>query len=815
LKLFIEKDISHSDYILYKSEIKAQIDDVFFSEIFLLNEDYLLINSFLYKIQPVGQNYSKLDLLNSSFLDMELEKFLSLFFSHFNNIKLVFENYKVKYLNPKNVIPCLIISTIDDRNFLHLKLSGSLMKFTPDFFEDNNLKKIAQINDLESTIEVSDLLFSDYNFIYEDVQKMLNRYGRNVKKKIKWFYEGNTFVISPEVSEEFLRKEIFELMGKYLVFGVENLKKHKIITTTPKLKLDITSGIDFLEGTAEIEIEDKIFSIYEFINMYKNNSYIMLNKDTTAVIERKYVDKIKRIFKGINKNDTNVKISFFDLPIVEELIENKLENETVLKNREIFTGFNKINKLSIPKNIVEKTELRSYQKYGFKWLSYLNEINLNGCLADDMGLGKTIQAISLLNTIYVLNKPKKILPSLIILPKTLLVNWQNELKRFAPKLDFAEYYGTDRDFKKAYKHKIILTTYALVRNDIKIFMEKDFLYVILDESQNIKNIMSKISRAVMLLKCEHRLALSGTPIENNLYELYSLFRFLNPTMFGSKDEFSKHYIDPIHNYNDDESRKELRKKIAPFILRRLKKDVAKDLPEKNEQILYVDMDKEHALFYEARRRYYFDAVKQKLNMDGLQKSRFFILQALTELRQIAAMPEIKTDNTIISPKRKIILDSISDIIGNNHKCLVFTNYLGVIEVLSDDFNQFDCDYLVMTGATRNRQELVDKFQNDDNTKIFMMTLKTGGIGLNLTAAEYVFIFDPWWNIAAETQAVDRTHRIGQSNNIFCYKIITKNTIEEKIILLQEKKKNLFDSIISDDSSISKKLTEEDIDYILK
>lgn len=179
------------------------------------------------------------------------------------------------------------------------------------------------------------------------------------------------------------------------------------------------------------------------------------------------------------------------------------------------------------------------------------------------------------------------------------------------------------------------------------------------------------------------------------------------------------------------------------------------------------------------------------------------------------MPEIKTENTIISPKRKLILESLSDIIGNDHKCLVFTNYLGVIEVLSEDFNQLDCDYLVMTGATKNRQELVDKFQNDDNTKIFMMTLKTGGVGLNLTAAEYVFIFDPWWNIAAETQAIDRTHRIGQKNNIFCYKIITKNTIEEKIILLQEKKKNLFDSIISDDNSITKKLTEEDIDYILK
>lgn len=604
-------------------------------------------------------------------------------------------------------------------------------------------------------------------------------------------------------------------MGRYLVFGVENLKKHKIIKTTPRLIINFSSGIDFLEGTAHIEIEDKIFSIYEFLHSYKNNSYILLNNNVTAIIETKYVDKIKRIFKDINKNDNIIKISFFDLPIVEELLEEQLEDEIVLKNRKIFEGFNRISNINVPDNIIDKTNLRSYQKFGFKWLSYLNETNLNGCLADDMGLGKTIQAISLLNYLYIICKPEKILPSLVILPKTLLVNWQNELKKFAPKLDFIEYYGTERNFENIIKHQIVLTTYAIVRNDIKQFLQQEFFYVILDESQNIKNIMSKISRAVMLLKCKHRLALSGTPIENNLFELYSLFRFLNPTMFGTKDEFIKNYIYPIHNFNDAEARKELQKKITPFVLRRLKKDVATDLPEKNEQILYVNMDTEHALFYEARRKYYFETIKKKLDADGIQKSRFFILQALTELRQIATIPEIKTDNSITSPKRSLILEFISDILENNHKCLVFTNFLGVIEVLSEDFNKFNCEYLTMTGATKNRQQLVDKFHNDDNTKIFMMTLKTGGIGLNLTAAEYVFIFDPWWNIAAETQAVDRTHRIGQKNNIFCYKIITKNTIEEKIILLQEKKKNLFDSIITDDAKISKNLTEEDIDYILK
>jgi SNF2 family DNA or RNA helicase len=337
---------------------------------------------------------------------------------------------------------------------------------------------------------------------------------------------------------------------------------------------------------------------------------------------------------------------------------------------------------------------------------------------------------------------------------------------------------------------------------------------VLDESQNIKNLNSQSTKAVMLLNSEHRLALSGTPIENNLGELYSLFRFLNPSMFGSVERFNKYYGTPIQKENDKAALNELKKKIYPFILRRLKKDVLKDLPDKTEQILYVDMSPEQKTFYEERRKFFYNTVKTQIKENGIAKSQFSILQSLSELRQIASIPESKSDNNIISPKREILMESIVDATANNHKVLVFANYLHALDCISQELNTNGIDYLLMTGATRDRKSLVEKFQNDDTCKVFLMTLKTGGIGLNLTAADYIFIFDPWWNIAAENQAIDRSHRIGQDKKVFSYKLITRGTIEEKILELQHIKKELFDNLISSDGASIKSLDEKDVEFIL-
>jgi SNF2 family DNA or RNA helicase len=308
--------------------------------------------------------------------------------------------------------------------------------------------------------------------------------------------------------------------------------------------------------------------------------------------------------------------------------------------------------------------------------------------------------------------------------------------------------------------------------------------------------------------------LSGTPVENNLSELYSLFRFLNPSMFGSIDDFNQYYALPIQRENDKEAMNELKRKIYPFILRRLKKDVLKELPDKIEQILYVDMSDEQKAFYEHRRQFYYETVRAQIAHKGIKQSQFYILQALSELRQIASIPESKTNDQIVSPKREILIESIMDAVANNHKILVFANFLNAIDCIAEDLEKEGLDYLIMTGATKDRKTLVDKFQNDDAYKVFLMTLKTGGLGLNLTAADYIFIFDPWWNQAAENQAIDRAHRIGQDKTVFSYKLITRATIEEKILQLQKIKSELFDNLISTDDASIKSLDEKDVEFVL-
>jgi SNF2 family DNA or RNA helicase len=425
-------------------------------------------------------------------------------------------------------------------------------------------------------------------------------------------------------------------------------------------------------------------------------------------------------------------------------------------------------------------------------------------------LGKTLQAITLLSEIY----PKEKKPSLIVMPKSLLFNWENEIAKFNPKLSFYTYYGNQRNLDEAMKHHLVFTTYAMLRNDIEAFKEEEFYYVMLDESQNVKNLNAQTTKAVMLMQSKHRLALSGTPIENNLGELYALFRFLNPAMFGSAEEFNIHYALPIQKNNDKEAIAGLRKKIYPFILRRLKKDVLKELPDKIEQTLFVEMTDEQKLFYEQRRQYYYQTIRNQIAENGVQKSQFFILQALSELRQIASVPESKTDGQIISPKRELLVEQVLDAAANGHKVLIFANFIAAIETISEELHNAGIEYVAMTGATRDRQSLVSRFQSDPQCKVFLMTLKTGGVGLNLTAADMVFIFDPWWNKAAENQAIDRSHRIGQSKSVMSYKLITKGTIEEKILLLQEKKKELFDNIISSDSASIKALDENDVEFIL-
>lgn len=703
--------------------------------------------------------------------------------------------------------PTIVFEKVDNDQALYLRLRQSVPGVDLDFSSSFELVYIATLT-MDRKIMVRHIVYNAEVDAEYELYKTIMKYAPTRAARKEMYKDGGLFIVPAAIASPFLLQALPTLISKYRFVGAEKLKEYKITTVSPKLNVRLGSGIDFLVGEAEVNVGDESFSLASFLKQYSKQRYISLSDGNRAIVDNDYVKRLERLFhKGKGKG--GVKISFFDLPEVEGLMQQRLEGEAFVRHRAIFEGFNNISASKVNIKNVQAT-LRPYQEEGVKWINYLYANNLGGCLADDMGLGKTLQAIAMLTLIY----PKEKLPTLIVMPRSLLFNWQGELERFSPQLTVYTYYGATREIKEARKHQLILTTYALVRNDVEAMTKEKFAMVVLDESQNIKNVSAQTTQAVNLLSTQHRLALSGTPIENNLTELYSLFRFLNPAMFGTLEEFNSAYTTPIQKDNDKEAMRVLRSKISPFMLRRLKKDVLDDLPDKIEQTLYVDMSGRQAEYYEQRRRFFYQQVKTTIATEGISKSQFVMFQALNELRRIASIPESMSDGRITSPKLDLLADTLCDAVSNGHKIVVFFNYIAGIELVGNLLDERGIDYVSMTGSTHDRKALVERFQNDSSCKVFLMTLKTGGVGLNLVAADVVFIFEPWWNKAAEEQAVNRLYRIGQKQNVLSYSLITRDTIEEKILLLQQQKAELLAGLIGSDASSVKQLTEEDIQFIL-
>ena len=759
----------------------------------------------IYKINPV-QDYKQVNLFNCSLTEAESEKYLSIFLSAFSNSKIEYLDYSVEQDGRISSEPALVLEKVDPLGALYLNVVVSSPEVDFEFLNAYSLSKIVSIHKDFKGLKIHEVGSLNIADSIDKIEKLLKQHQDKTDPEFIYTRLDTLFIIQSKLALVFLESELHHLLADFVLIGSEELKKFNIKSVKPGVKLKVSSGINFLEGQADITIEDESYSLSDFLDLYEKNSYILLSDGTRAIVDHGFIKRIKRMLKP--DKEGNLKISFFDLPLISDLIDEKTATKGFLESRKIISGFNTIHK-NPPALPNMNVSLRDYQRKGFNWLAYLNKHSLGGCLADDMGLGKTIQSIALLATLY----PKEKQSSLVIMPRSLLFNWQREVAKFAPQISTTIYHGPDRDFEKSLKHNLIFTTYAMARNDIEKLEEYKFAYIILDESQKIKNISSQISKAVMLLDSRWKLALSGTPVENNLGELYSLYRFLNPSMFGSLKNFQNDFFNPISKQGDEQAMSDLKKKIYPFILRRLKHEVLKELPDKTEQIIYVDMNPDQADLYEKRRRFYFEAIKMKIKDDGFNKTQFFLFQAMNELRQLASVPETRSDGVVKSPKKSILGEYLADVIGNGHKALVFANYLGALEIMEEELTNQNITYLKMTGSTRNRETLVDLFQNGDEYKVLLMTLKTGGVGLNLTAADYVFIFDPWWNVAAENQAIDRVHRIGQKNSVFSYKLITRNTIEEKILQLQQQKTELVNALIESDGESVKTLSEQDIDFI--
>ena len=768
--------------------------------------NYIYSQSTFYKVDieedtqfPLLDLFQKID-------KYELESYATLILKNYKNIDLKYEDYETVVSEERNAIPQIIIEKISFDNSLYIKINSIISTMDYEFFTKNKIETVLIVNELEKKLEISKINLENLSSDMFEIVKVLTKLQKSIGLKSSYYIDNENFIIlNEELAKEFVKKELLQLTGKYSIIGTDRLRKYNIKAVRPKLSGKFSYNLDYFEGEVEVEIEGEKFSIQQLLNNYKKDEYIILSDGTNALINREYIEKLQRVFKEEDGN--KIKVSFFDMPIVQDMIDEKAFENDFMGSKDFFEGINELPKEEVEYPKLNAT-LRDYQKYGYKWLKYLTDNNLGACLADDMGLGKTLQAIALLSNLHEEKKKK----SMVIMPKSLIYNWENEIKKFAPKLKVGVYYGINRDFSSLKKVDVILTTYGTIRNDIENLLEHKFDLLILDESQNIKNINSQTTKAVLLLNAKKRVALSGTPIENNLLELYSLFRFLNPEMFGSVQRFTNSYILPIQKYSDTSTIEELKKKIYPFLLRRIKKEVLEDLPDKIEKLVYVDMNDEHRRFYEERRKYYYSLLEKNTSSQG-NFDKFFVLQAINELRHIVSSPELESKK-IISSKKEVLIENVIEAIENNHKVLVFVNYLSSIESICDSLKENKIKYLKMTGQTKDRQTLVDKFQNDSRYKVFVMTLKTGGVGLNLVSADTIFIYDPWWNTTVENQAIDRAYRLGQDKTVFAYKMIMRNTIEEKILKLQEIKNKLLDDLISEDNLSTKNLSKNDIEFIL-
>lgn len=605
---------------------------------------------------------------------------------------------------------------------------------------------------------------------------------------------------------------------KVPVYGYEALKNFRFNTAKPQTKIHISSNTDWFDARVDIVFGDQKVTIADVKKALSNRQqFVPLNDGTLGILPEEWIKKYSLLFRvGEGKQD-QLRLSKYHMSVIDELYDERNEEELVVQLEEKYDQlklFNNIKEVPVPEHL--KQILRPYQEHGFHWINYLQEIGWGGILADDMGLGKTVQALSYM---HYFRHTKGKLRALVVCPTTLMFNWENEIKKFTPTLTYHIHHGADRARnKEAFAEKeIIITTYGTLRSDIKLLVDTPLDYVILDESQAIKNPASKVTKAAGLLRAKHRLCMSGTPLQNNTFDIFAQMNFLNPGMLGSLEFFRQEFSIPIDKFGEQDRKDHLRKILYPFILRRTKEQVAKDLPEKIEQILYCEMEEEQRNVYDAYRNDFRDKILGTIETQGINRSQLTILQGLMKLRQICDSPAILNEPEKY-PNNSIKLDElgreIDENIGN-HKALVFSQFLGMLALIREKLKELGVDHEYFDGSTSavDREKAIQRFQNDENCRVFLISLKAGGVGLNLTAADYVYIVDPWWNPAVEQQAIDRTHRIGQTKNIMAYRMICKDTIEDKILQLQDRKRLLAKDLITDDEGFVKSLTRADVEYL--
>lgn len=625
---------------------------------------------------------------------------------------------------------------------------------------------------------------------------------------------------NPDV--RFPHKQLPHIVDRLTAQGWQVESEGKLIRRPGSFHLSVATGIDWFELDGRVDFDGVTASLPSLLKAVRNkDKYVRLDDGTHGILPEDWLKKYGGLADLGQQHEGKLKFAASQALLLDALLaaqENVLVDQRFDEYRRKLRSFEGVVASDAPPEFVGT--LRAYQQEGLGWLNFLREFRFGGCLADDMGLGKTVQVLALLESRRSEPVPQGQTrkPSLVVVPKSLVFNWIDEAARFTPQLRVLDYSGLDRASlrERFADYDVIVATYGILRRDIVELRKLPLDYAVLDESQAIKNANAQAAKACRLLQADHRLAMTGTPVENHLGELWSLFEFLNPGMLGRSGAFTSLTKSGRSRDDDEGALPLLAHALRPFLLRRTKEQVLSELPEKTEQTLYCEMEPKQRKLYDELRDFYRSSLNQRVAELGLAKAKIHVLEALLRLRQAACHPGLidAKRSAEASAKLELLLEQIEEVVAEGHKALVFSQFTSLLAIVRQQLEKHGVVYEYLDGQTRNREQKVKRFQQDAQCPVFLISLKAGGQGLNLTAADYVYILDPWWNPAVEAQAVDRAHRIGQDRHVFAYRLICRDTVEEKIVELQREKRELADAIVSADNSVIGSLTAEDLQLLL-
>ena len=706
-------------------------------------------------------------------------------------------------------IPVSVVSQMTGKTLHLAEKEGALhITFMPQYGEA--LLAHDEIREKLTTMENGVILMIDRDQQAEfEARKQLMESGLRMNK-------DSTFSIMGQKGMDWFFLALPGLKDKgFQVIGWNELKNYKVRTAAPKIQVQVSSQIDWFDLNLEIDIEGILLSIKELKKSLKAKSrFVKLQDGSYGRLSDEWVSRFEKLFHYAGQKEDGFQAKRIHVTLIDQLFaeaesfQADADYERMLKR---LSRFDSIQKQTLPASLFKT--LRPYQEAGVDWLYFLQEFGFGGCLADDMGLGKTLQALAVLLKDKQAGEPG---PSLIVCPTSVVFNWQKEIGKFTPELTVYVHTGNNRskDLDMLREFNVVLTSYGILLRDVEFLKKLHFHYIIMDESQKIKNPASQSAKAARILNGNHKLALTGTPVENNTKELWSQFAFLNPGFLGSLLHFKHNFTTPIEKHGEQQTADMLQSIVFPFILRRTKEHVAKELPPKMEQTYFCDMSPAQQKVYNHWRDFYRGMLLNKIDEQGFDKTRMNILEGLVKLRQIACHPGlVDAGSQAESGKMETLKEFIDEITSEGHKILIFSQFVKMLKIIREFCDAEQFKYAYLDGRTRNREACVEEFQTDDSIKLFLISLKAGGTGLNLTAADYVIHVDPWWNPAVEAQATDRAHRIGQDKKVIVYKLISRDTVEEKMLELQERKRVLVKNLIGTDEGLMKNLTREDVEIL--